>query len=89
MIVHVVVGCGLPSEYQNNKNRRYEYIEYENGKMYGKKNTCSKQTRKVDSWWRWLFWHCSYCMCYCDDYSSNSDRYFNLRDVTSDVENNK
>ncbi|KAK0086908.1 hypothetical protein PV325_002210 [Microctonus aethiopoides] len=73
----------------NNKNRRYEYIEYENGKMYGKKNTCSKPTRKVDSWWRWLFWHCSYCMCYCDDYSSSSDRYFNLRDVTSDVENNK
>ncbi|XP_058794289.1 uncharacterized protein LOC131665995 isoform X2 [Phymastichus coffea] len=76
-----------PSE--KSSTRRYEYIEYENGQMYGQKGTCSRGTTKVDSWWRWLFWHCSYCMCFCDDHNSSSDRYFNLRDVISDIDNNK
>ncbi|XP_057325997.1 uncharacterized protein LOC130668027 isoform X2 [Microplitis mediator] len=72
-----------------NSNRRYEYIEYENGRVLGKKGSCKNPITKVDSWWRWLFWHCSYCMCFCDDHNRDSDRYFNLRDVTSDVTNNK
>ncbi|XP_043462570.1 uncharacterized protein LOC122498746 isoform X1 [Leptopilina heterotoma] len=72
-----------------NSTRRYEYIEYENGLVYGKKDKCFAGTTKVDSWWRWLFWHCSYCFCYCDDHNSNSDRYFNLREVVSDIVNNK
>lgn len=76
-----------PSSNQN--DRRYEYIEYENGKVFGPKKTCSNPTMKVDSWWRWLFWHCSYCFCYCDDNRAKSDRYFSLRQVLSDVENNK
>ncbi|XP_011303273.1 uncharacterized protein orion isoform X2 [Fopius arisanus] len=70
-------------------NRRYEYIEYENGNLFGNKGTCKRPTTKVDSWWRWLFWHCSYCMCFCDDHNSSSERYFNLRDITSDAVNNK
>ncbi|KAM3962659.1 uncharacterized protein ACR2FA_003285 [Aphomia sociella] len=72
-------------------HRRYEWIEYYNGKMLGKKTECNKfgkRSNKVESWWRWLFWHCSYCMCLCDD-AENSDRYFSLREVTSDIENNK
>lgn len=73
----------------SNSHRRYEYIEYENGKQFGQKNTCTRPTIKVDSWWRWLFWHCSYCMCYCDEDHPETDRYFNLRDVTSDIANNK
>ncbi|XP_018403321.1 PREDICTED: uncharacterized protein LOC108780187 isoform X2 [Cyphomyrmex costatus] len=72
-----------------NSTRRYEYIEYENGLHYGNIKTCSAGTTKVDSWWRWLFWHCSYCFCYCDDQNSNSDRYFSLRSVMSDISNNK
>ncbi|XP_076232515.1 chemokine-like protein orion isoform X2 [Calliopsis andreniformis] len=72
-----------------NSSRRYEYIEYENGGVYGQKKSCSRGTTKVDSWWRWLFWHCSYCFCYCDDNHANSDRYISLRDVVSDVANNK
>ncbi|KAM0726302.1 hypothetical protein ACS0PU_007486 [Formica fusca] len=72
-----------------NSNRRYEYIEYENGLVYGNKNTCNRGTTKVDSWWRWLFWHCSYCFCYCDDHNSSSDRYFSLRSVMSDISNNR
>ncbi|CAL1689680.1 unnamed protein product [Lasius platythorax] len=72
-----------------NSNRRYEYIEYENGLVYGNKNTCRRGTTKVDSWWRWLFWHCSYCFCYCDDHNASSDRYFSLRSVMSDISNNR
>ncbi|XP_011268223.1 uncharacterized protein LOC105258578 isoform X2 [Camponotus floridanus] len=70
-------------------HRRYEYIEYENGIVYGNKNTCRRSTTKVDSWWRWIFWHCSYCFCYCDDHNTSSDRYFSLRSVTSDISNNR
>ncbi|XP_043516155.1 uncharacterized protein LOC122531915 isoform X2 [Frieseomelitta varia] len=72
-----------------NSDRRYDYIEYENGMIFGQKNTCNKTVTKVDSWWRWLFWHCSYCFCYCDDNTMNSDRYFSLRKVESDIANNK
>ncbi|XP_015431568.1 PREDICTED: uncharacterized protein LOC107187895 isoform X1 [Dufourea novaeangliae] len=72
-----------------NSNRRYEYIEYENGKVFGQKGSCNRDVTKVDSWWRWLFWHCSYCFCYCDDSTAKSDRYFSLRSVTSDIGNNK
>ncbi|XP_043490833.1 uncharacterized protein LOC122516776 isoform X2 [Polistes fuscatus] len=70
-------------------SRRYDYIEYENGKVFGQKQTCQKSLTKVDSWWRWLFWHCSYCFCYCDDHNSSSNRYFNLRPVIADINNNK
>ena len=44
---------------------------------------------KVDSWWRWLFWHCSYCFCKCDAPGPNSDRYWSLKPVVSDIESNK
>ncbi|XP_043254591.1 uncharacterized protein LOC122398605 isoform X1 [Colletes gigas] len=77
--------CPSPS----NSSRRYEHIEYENGRVFGQKSTCEAGTTKVDSWWRWLFWHCSYCFCYCDDNTTKSDRYFSLQKVTSDVANNK
>ncbi|XP_017481311.1 PREDICTED: uncharacterized protein LOC108370494 isoform X1 [Rhagoletis zephyria] len=72
-----------------NSTRRYEYIEYENGRVLGQRSACVRGTTKVDSWWRYLFWHCSYCFCLCDEISIKSDRYFNLRETVSDVENNK
>ncbi|KAK9883216.1 hypothetical protein WA026_001406 [Henosepilachna vigintioctopunctata] len=69
--------------------RRYESIEYENGLVYGRKQSCPRGVTKVDSWWRWLFWHCSYCRCICDEQGAFSDRYFNMRPVIADIENNK
>jgi hypothetical protein len=69
----------------NNPNRRYDWIEYENGRMLGKRDACTKGFSKVDSWWRWLFWHCSYCFCVCDEIGPKSDRYFSLRSVIADV----
>ncbi|KAL1401434.1 hypothetical protein pipiens_006596 [Culex pipiens pipiens] len=71
-----------------NSNRRYEYIEYENGMVFGQKKTCSRGTTKVESWWRWLIWHCSNCFCLCDD-AKHSDRYINMRESVSDLKNNK
>uniref|UniRef100_A0A182KDM9 Secreted protein n=1 Tax=Anopheles christyi TaxID=43041 RepID=A0A182KDM9_9DIPT len=69
--------------------RRYEYIEYENGEVRGRKQHCPRGTTKVDSWWRWVFWHCSYCFCYCDDAGRHSDRYVSLRESVSDVQQNR
>ncbi|CAH1135579.1 unnamed protein product [Ceutorhynchus assimilis] len=69
--------------------RRYEFIEYENGKVMGRKQGCSRGTTKVESWWRWLFWHCSYCFCLCDEQGPMSDRYINMRSAISDIKNNK
>ena len=43
----------------------------------------------MDSWWRWLFWHCSYCFCKCDAPGPDSDRYWSLKEVTADIESNK
>ncbi|KAF7269607.1 hypothetical protein GWI33_017355 [Rhynchophorus ferrugineus] len=68
--------------------RRYEYIEFENGRVLGRKQGCNYGTTKVDSWWRWLFWHCSYCFCLCDEQGPMSDRYINMRSVISDIDNN-
>jgi len=69
--------------------RRYEYVEYENGRVLGRKQGCSKGRVKVDSWWRWLFWHCSYCFCLCDEQGIYSDRFFNMRSVIADIKNNQ
>ncbi|KAI8124341.1 hypothetical protein CVS40_5407 [Lucilia cuprina] len=70
--------------------RRYEFIEYENGVTLGKASNCPRGKTAVDSWWRYLFWHCTYCFCLCDDqYSTKTDRYFNLRETLSNINDNK
>ncbi|BES96713.1 Hypothetical protein NTJ_09526 [Nesidiocoris tenuis] len=70
--------------------RRYDWIEYENGRTLGQRKQCNRAVQPVDSWWRYLFWHCSYCFCFCDDpKDGGSDRYFSLRSVTSDTAKNK
>jgi len=47
-----------------------------------------KDKIKVDSWWRYLFWHCSYCLCKCDAPGPHSDRYWSLRPAVADVDKN-
>jgi Domain of unknown function (DUF4803) len=74
---------------KSTSHRRYEYIKYENRKILGKYGTCSRGTTKVDSWWRYLFWHCSYCLCHCDEESARSDRYFNLRESLANTTENR
>ncbi|XP_039753721.1 uncharacterized protein LOC120629046 isoform X2 [Pararge aegeria] len=72
-----------------NSNRRYEWIEYENGRTLGKAGSCTRGTTKVDSWWKWNLLHCSYCMCLCEDDIGSSERTFSLREVIADITNNK
>jgi Domain of unknown function (DUF4803) len=70
-------------------HRRYEYIEYEKGTVFGKRVNCSRGTTEVDSWWRYLVYHCSYCFCHCDEESKQSDRFFNLRESLTNVTENR
>ncbi|KAH8343078.1 hypothetical protein KR059_004741 [Drosophila kikkawai] len=72
-----------------NSTRRYEFIEYENGRVLGQRARCTRGTTKVDSWWRYLLWHCSYCFCLCDEQGLKSDRFFSLRDSVADVKRNR
>ncbi|KAK9746595.1 protein of unknown function (DUF4803) [Popillia japonica] len=66
-------------------SRRYNYIEYKNHNALGAKSTCPTPPINVDAWIGW----CPYCMCFCDEEGPCSDRYFSLKDVVSDVKNNK
>ena len=44
---------------------------------------------KVDSWWRWVLWHCSYCVCKCDELTDDSDRFWSLAPAVADTAANK
>ncbi|KAH8376690.1 hypothetical protein KR093_000909, partial [Drosophila rubida] len=70
-------------------SRRYEFIEYENGVLFGRRQSCGRDTNAVESWRRWIFYNCHYCFCLCDEPKHRSDRYFNLRASVSDVEENR
>ncbi|XP_051858673.1 uncharacterized protein LOC127565201 [Drosophila albomicans] len=70
-------------------SRRYEYIQYDSGRVLGTMSYCGRGTSRAESWYRWIFWQCSYCFCLCDEQGSKSDRYFNLRETVSDVKANK
>uniref|UniRef100_T1GYM7 Uncharacterized protein n=1 Tax=Megaselia scalaris TaxID=36166 RepID=T1GYM7_MEGSC len=77
----------------DNPARRYEYFETNRGyknnnNFYGEHNSCPNNEILIKSWTRGFF-ECSYCFCLMDEKSDNSDRFFNLREVTSDVDENK
>ena len=72
--------------------RRYDWIEYKSGRLLGRKSECDRpgqNSTRADSWWRWLFWHCSYCVCLCDQPSVRSDRYVSLVASLADVNVNQ
>jgi len=68
--------------------RRYDWVEYEDGTLLGNKATCVNKI-KVDSWWRYIFWHCSYCLCKCDEVTEDSDRFWSLQPAQADTTQNK
>ncbi|XP_073957027.1 chemokine-like protein orion isoform X2 [Choristoneura fumiferana] len=72
-----------------NSIRRYEWIEYENGRTLGKVGSCTRGTTKVDSWWRWSLHHCSYCMCLCEDEVGSAERFFSMREAVADIQKQK
>merc|ERR1719414_2221057 len=73
---------------ENSGERRYDWVEYEDGTLLGNKGECVNKI-KVDSWWRWVFFHCSYCLCKCDEVSSDSDRFWSLQPVEANTQENK
>ena len=73
---------------ENAEERRYDWVEYEDGTLLGRKGECVNKI-KVDSWWRWVFFHCSYCLCKRDEVSSESDRFFSLEPALADLSDNR
>ncbi|XP_031620535.1 uncharacterized protein LOC116339055 [Contarinia nasturtii] len=71
---------------EGNNDGRYKYVTSSTGLRLGNVTSCTNEL-KAYSWVRW-FVKCSNCFCFCDD-SSNSDRYFSLREVVSDIEKNQ
>ncbi|KAI9565211.1 hypothetical protein GHT06_008993 [Daphnia sinensis] len=76
----------------NKPGRRYDWIQYKSGRVFGQKSECNSSTSKnvkTDSWWRWVFWHCSYCMCLCDQPGTHSDRYVSLQSALAASASNR
>ena len=55
----------------------------------GVKNYCSRNKTHFKSFKASNLATCFFCRCFCDDHSDSTDSHFNLRPVTSDVQNNK
>ena len=75
----------------NLTGRRYDWVEYKSGRTFGQKSDCNQPghtQHRVDSWWRWLFWHCSYCTCLCDEPGLKSDRYVSLQSAMASTASN-
>ncbi|XP_055324718.1 uncharacterized protein LOC129579094 [Sitodiplosis mosellana] len=69
--------------------RRYNFLEYDDGSALGGESNCNRlHVVRANSWWSW-FVHCSNCFCYCDEPGIQSDRYFSLRSVVSNTNENK
>ncbi|XKL65650.1 hypothetical protein PGB90_009070 [Kerria lacca] len=71
-------------------SRRYDWIHYYNGQVFGKKDKfCPYSESPVEGYRKFLFWRCLYCFCYCDEETKLSDRYFSLEPAVSNISDNK
>ncbi|KAH8310737.1 hypothetical protein KR044_002815 [Drosophila immigrans] len=69
-------------------NRRYEFIQYGDGSRVGPHKECELDFYNRGSSSK-IFSKCNYRFCLCDEQGPKSDRYFNLRDIVSDLWANK
>lgn len=79
------------SDFQKDEmeSRRYNFLKLNNGTLDGHDVMCFEAERApLASWSSWLVNQCSNCFCFCDD-ATDSDRYFSLRNVVSDIHSNK
>lgn len=68
-------------------NRRIDFVKLGSGRLLGHEvEPCEQYEAKAFMMWLTT---CRYCFCYCDAPGPNSDRYFSLRDVTSNITENK
>ncbi|KAL7303455.1 hypothetical protein TKK_0004637 [Trichogramma kaykai] len=70
-------------------DRRYEFIEFADGEKYGHTDRMCPTDKVYAYAFPKLFWKCDYCVCTCEDDSSEIDRFVSLREATSDIEENK
>lgn len=65
-------------------------MTFSNGLMYGQDILCyDNEKTPLATWSGQLSSECGNCFCFCDESGEKSDRYFSLRDVTSDIAANK
>ncbi|XP_055324714.1 uncharacterized protein LOC129579092 [Sitodiplosis mosellana] len=72
---------------EGNVGGRYKYVKSNTGLKLGNATTTCTNELEANAWVRW-FVKCSNCFCLCDDIM-NSDRYFSLREVVSNIEKNQ
>lgn len=75
-------------EDDSDQNRRVDFVQLASGKILGKEKLPCDIDFKAKPFMAWLT-TCRYCFCYCDAPGPRSDRYFSLRDVTSNITENK
>ncbi|XP_031627540.1 uncharacterized protein LOC116343553 [Contarinia nasturtii] len=76
-----------PNENDLDINRRINFVQFASGKILGEeKLPCDFFDAKPFMSWLTT---CRYCFCYCDAPGPRSDRHFSLRDVISNVAENK
>lgn len=68
-------------------NRKYEFVQLSNGTFFGQKKLCKRGMGPLPGVSK-VFFNCNYCVCTCERRLKTA-RYFDLREVTSDVEDNK
>lgn len=68
--------------------RRYEFMVDGKGSRYGLKKNCHQNMTRAKTWTAGLIFTdaCHYCMCLCEE--PDGDKYFSMRPVLSDYENN-
>lgn len=68
-------------------DRRIDFIQLDSGEVLGDDKFCPEKVH-LKSWYHWLS-SCSYCFCYCDAPGPTSDRHFSLREVVSNITENR
>lgn len=76
------------NEDDSDLNRRIDFVKLASGKLLGHIREPCDVNFEAKPFMTWMA-TCRYCFCYCDAPGPRSDRYFSLRDVTSNITENK
>ncbi|KAG4065994.1 hypothetical protein HA402_001241 [Bradysia odoriphaga] len=68
--------------------RRYDGIKIDGELVAGDDNGSCQQIVNAQSWWSGLY-RCTNCYCFCDNNATTSERHFSLRDVVSNIQENR
>lgn len=74
---------------EGSERRRYNWLKLKNGTALGHDLMCLNAEKKDAVSWTYWFYKCNTCLCYCDEPGSDSERYFSLRAVESNIQANK